>query len=232
MKVPDDGIPLIGHGIIVGQSGTGKTNSLMIGIMRRIEAGHKLFIIDSKHELGQIFNNHAKVYNSDEAAAVIKQLIEIAEDRAIMFDEAALKFKEPVRDIIEYEKVTGTKLPVISLIIEELILIIDEIDIDELTKLFVAGRSSGVFCLVLAQYLNAKILPKKASTNLHTKVFLGPVDFVGLRTLFPGGIPKHIQTKADTFLGPAGNAMCYMDNEFTFKKLPEIDRQLLIDWMN
>ncbi len=204
----------------------------MIGIMRRIEAKHKLYIIDSKHELGQIFNNHAKVYSTEEAVGVIKQLIEIAEDRAIMFDEAAKKYKEPVRDINEYERVTGNNLPVISLIIEELILIVDEIDIDELTKLFVAGRSSGVFCLVLAQYLNAKILPKKASTNLHTKIFLGPVDHVGLRTLFPGGIPKHVQAKADTFLGPAGNAMCYMENEFTFRKLPEIDRQLLINWMN
>lgn len=232
-KPIQDPIPHEGHCILVGQNGSGKTNTMMVSLLSRMEDGHEVHLIDTKGELGQIFENHVSVYKPEDVVKVIRKFTQAAKDRMEFFATTGRQLKQPIRDIKEYREVTGKPMPTISIIIEELIVVTDAIDADELTELFVAGRASGIYVFALAQLLKADILPRKCSVNILTKIFMGAPDKIALRVLYPGGIPDHVMSEASRHLGPSGQALMYdgRTNEFKCIKFPRVDREMLVDLM-
>ena len=232
-KPLEDPIPHEGHCVLVGQNGCGKTNTMMVSLLSRMQAGHEVHLIDTKNELGQIFENHVSVYKPEDVVRVIRKFTQAAKDRMQFFADTGRQLKQPIRDIKEYREVTGKTMPTISIIIEELIVVTDAIDADELTELYVAGRASGIYIFALAQLLKADILPRKCSVNIMTKIFMGAPDKIAMRVLYPGGVPKHILSEAYQHLGPSGQALMYDGrvNEFKCIKFPRVDREMLVDLM-
>jgi len=229
----EDPLPVVGHVLVSGQSGGGKTNALMLAARTRLLAGHQVHIIDSKNELAQIFERHAKVYTPDQTAKVVKLLVQAAKDRMQIFSDTGRRLKEPCRDIWEYERLTGKEMPVISLVVEELILLLEYITSSELTRLYVAGRSSGVFVFAATQMLKANIIERECSINITRRVYLGAPDKIAMRVMFPGGIPKEVMARAEQHLGPAGHGLMFdsQTSEFTIIKLPRVPDEMLAEFM-
>lgn len=199
----------------------------------RIEAGHQVHLIDTKNELEQIFRNHAHVYKPEDTVKLIRSMTQAAKDRMQLFSDTGTAMKRPIQKLSEYNEATGQNLPIIYIFIEEMILIMDMIDADELTELFVAGRSSGVYIYMAMQLLKADILPRKCSVNALNRVFMGSPDIYAWKVLYPGGVPAEIKAQATTYLGPEGHAMVFNSktNDFKFKKFDLIPHEYLVDLM-
>lgn len=231
MSIPHDGLSLTKHIFITGQTGKGKSNTAIIGIMRRIEAGHDVRIIDSKRQLSQLFKRHASIYTPQQATSVITELVTEADRRMQLFDAAAEEYGEPIADVWEYEDITGIELPIISLVIEELLVITSLIDHDVLKKLLALGRSSGVFCYSLAQRASNEVIPSSIMVNFQVRVYLGAADMYAFKSMFPGGIPSKIKSQLDNHLGPVGHALVYNDDLFELIKFPAVSRELSKQFM-
>lgn len=226
-----DGLPLTGHTVIVGQSGSGKSNVAMSQIMRRIQDGHEVYIVDTKAELGPLFRKHVKrSVNADDADKLFDELINIANKRQELFADTMEKLKRPCRDRGEYFKLTGNKLPVISVFIEELIALMETVDEGKLIKLLVLGRSAGVFVVALAQYLRSDTLSKKGSINFNTKVYLGRYDKDSFSILF-GYPPKDTKEELQNFLGSPGKGVVEEAGNLTTRTFPRIEDYHLMEWM-
>lgn len=219
--------------MLVGQNGSGKTNALMVAVISRLAAGHSVHIVDTKNELSQIFENHCDVYTAADVPDLIEGMTKLAQDRMQLFSDTGRALKRPIRDIDEYNKHTGDNLPVVSIIVEELIIITDSMDPEQFNTLFVAGRSSGVYFICLAQVLNITVLPKKCSANFMTRVYLGAPDRMMMKSVFPGGVPKEISAQYGDKLGPSGNALLYTGNngKYQFIKFPRISEETLMEFM-
>lgn len=201
-----DTLPLSGHTIVVGQSGSGKSNVAMSQTIERLNAGHELYCVDTKNELGPIFRRHMKkIVPPEQGEALIKELLAIAKQRQALFEATSEDHERPIRDYAEYERVTGTELPLITLIVEELIVLMPLIGQDLLIQLLVLGRSAGVFVLAAAQYLKADILDRKGSVNFNTAVFLGRYDRISTGILF-GNITRTEMAEIQEFVGAPGRA--------------------------
>lgn len=219
--------------MLVGQNGSGKSNVLMNSIIARMQAGHDIHMVDQKNEFAQIFENHINIYKPDQTVEIVRKLTQAAKDRMDHFGLVARQMKRPIRDIWEYEKVTGKKLPIIWLILEELILVTEQIDQKELTELFVAGRSSGVFVYAACQHLTTETLSSSSSVNILNKVYMGNPKPRNMQTLFKTEISKEIYSKANTFLGKPGKGLYLneIDNSFTFIEFPRVDEEMLVSLM-
>lgn len=199
-------------------------------IMRRKHAGHELLLIDTKFELRQVFKKHAKIYGKDQAKEAIDYIKDEIERRSILFMEAAEQFDHPCPNLKKYNDLTGANLPYISLIVEEWLVINKLYPISVLNELLVIGRSFGVFLVVLAQYTNAKELPRSASVNFTNVIFLGRYDRHAISILF-GNLEKDEQIEARNHLGKPGNVMALINSEIQFLKLPYVDDDTLAEWM-
>lgn len=218
--------------LVVGKSGSGKSNVLMSQIIRRLRAGQELYVIDTKNEIGPIFKRYLhKLVKPDGAVDLMKKMLEIAQDRNCLFEEAADQYERPVRDLDEYHKVTGVKLPVVCLVVEELIVLMDLIPQDELIKLLVLGRSAGVFVLALSQYLTAKILERKGAVNFNHLIFLGKFDRISIDILF-GSLDVEVVKEFKQFLGAPGRAMVEVDGTLLEPQvMPRVQDTHLIPYM-
>lgn len=214
----------------MAQTGGGKTNTLNMQIMRRKHAGHELLLIDTKFELRQVFKNHARIYDKTQAKEAIDFIKDEIERRSILFLETAEKFNYPCRGLVQYNELTGAGLPYISLIVEEWLVINKLYPPSVLNELLVIGRSFGVFLVVLAQYTNAKELPRSSSINFNNVVFLGRYDRHAIGILF-GNLEKDEQEQARRHLGKPGKAMALIDSDIHFLSLPYVSDDTLAEWM-
>lgn len=200
-------------------------------IMRRLSDGQEVHIVDKKNELGPIFKKHAKIWNASETEEAIAFLREKIEERTILFANTMEEFGYPIEGIDDYVEMTGNSLPIITLVIEEWLALIDEnVNINVLNSLLMLGRSSGVYVMVLAQYINDKIMKRKTSINFTTVVFLGKFDRIAANILF-GTLEKEFVTEAQRFMGPPGKALIYANNAMNMVVVPKINRELLAEWM-
>lgn len=227
LELPSDNLPLHGHTLIVGQSGSGKTNVLMSQIIRRYKDGQELHCIDTKNEIGPIFKRHITVTDVDGAEAMVKQMLAIAEERQACFAEMSDKYESPCRSYSEYEKLTGDRLPVVTLIVEEMIVLMTLIPQEKLVRLLVLGRSAGVFVLALAQYIKADIMDRKGTINFNTRVFLGKYDRTAATLLFGSALDKEYQE----FLGSPGKAVVEERGELRMCTMPEVKDSYLKPFM-
>ncbi len=231
VKVPRDGLPLTGHTVIVGKSGSGKTNVAELQIMHRINAEHDVYIIDTKYELGPMFKNHVvKAVDTEGAAVLLEELTTIAKDRQNLFAVTMETLHKPCRNHGEYFKLTGSKLPIVSLFVEELIALMAEVDEAKLIKLLVMGRSAGVYVVALAQYLTADTLSRKGSINFNTKVYLGQYDRISCGILFPGLDKSDVQLLT-AFLGSPGKGVIEEEGHLTTRTFPEVTSGMLESFM-
>lgn len=220
-----------GHTIVVGQTGSGKTNTLMIEILSRMQLGHELHLVDTKGELAQILENHIEVYDTSNCTELITRMTQVAKDRMAMFANTGRQLKVPITNIHEFREATGRHIPIITIVVEELIVLTSRIDMSVLQDLYAMGRSSGVYIFALTQLMKADILPREMSVNIKHRVYMGPVDRIAMKCLFTGGIPKHILAEAETHLGPSGHALLYTDNKWSCVKIPLVDREVLSELM-
>lgn len=200
-------LPAVGHTLLVGKSGSGKSNIAMLEIINRIKLKHQLYIVDTKQEMGPIFAKHCvEVVGTEAATEMMTKLLKIAKDRRDKFMLASAMFTKPCRDYKEYTRLTGETMPVITLVLEELIVLMGRIEQNELIELLVVGRSAGVYVFAIAQYLKGDILDRKGSVNFMTRVFLGRWDRIGIGILF-GSIRKQKAEEYAEYLGPPGRAL-------------------------
>lgn len=218
-------LPSTGHTLIVGKSGSGKSNVAMLEIITRLRQGHQLYIVDTKQEMGPIFKKHCvSVTDTDGATDMMTQLLKIAKSRRDQFMLTSELLKKPCRDYREYEKLTSTPMPVITLVLEELIVLMGRIGQTELIDLLVVGRSAGVYVFALSQYLKGDILDRKGSVNFGTRVFLGRWDRITISILF-GSIRKQRTDEYVAFLGAPGRALVETEGRdlelFTFPRIED-----------
>ncbi len=219
-----------GHILIVGQSGSGKSNVAMSQIMRRINSEQDVHIIDTKNELLPIFSKQCKAVALDGAEEKFNELLATVEIRHRLFAKTSHDLEKPCRDFGEYFKLTGNKLPIVCLVVEELIVMMDTIKPELLTKLLVIGRSAGVFVIALAQYIKADILPRKACINFHTRVFLGRYDRIAIGLLF-GEVEKIDSEQLRSYLGPAGKAVVEEGTKLYTRTMPLVEDTDLIPYL-
>ncbi len=226
-----DGLPLRAHTIIVGNSGSGKSNTVMSLIIRKLRDNQQIHIIDAKYELGPIFGKSKDVWvtKPEHAEAKFDELIAMAQMRQTMFAQTSELCKCPCRDTGEYFKITGLKLPIISLIVEELIVTMDVVDESKLIQLLVIGRSAGINVVACSQYLKADILSRKGSVNFSSRVFLGRYDDVTVGILF-GTIDKAQKEEFKNYVGAPGHAITEIDGKFSTKHMPRISEDQLSEF--
>lgn len=230
-ELESDKLPVQGHTLIVGKSGSGKSNVAMSQIIRRIKSGQQIYIIDTKNELGPIFKRHcAKVVDEGGADRLFSELSQEAKRRQELFAETTEQHKTPCRDLGEYLKITGNKLPIVTLVIEELVALSEVIDQAKLVRLLVLGRSAGIFVLGLAQYLRKDVIDRKGAINFTTKVFLGPYDRIAFDLLF-GTAPTHVAKQAQEYLGAPGKGWVEENGEFYFRQFPRVETFHLERWI-
>jgi DNA segregation ATPase FtsK/SpoIIIE-like protein len=227
-----DGLPLQGHMLVVGGSGSGKTNVLMGQIIRRLKDGQTLHVIDVKDEIGPIFERtlNVNIVPVERARAKFVELLTEASSRRQLFREASAAYERPVRDFGEYFRVTGVRLPVVTLIIEELVVLMDEVPQADLVKTLVVCRSAGIFIIALSQYLKADILDRKGSINFSTRVFLGKYDRIACGILF-GNLERDEVQMLQEFLGPPGKGAVEEGGELTTRTFQRITDDYLIPFM-
>ena len=223
----NDSLPLRGHTLIVGQSGSGKSNLLMAQIIRRLKDGQLLHCIDTKDEIEPIFGREVQCVPTSMAKQKFEEMLRIARERRQLFAQTSQLRGQPVRDFGEYYKVTGTRLPVVTLICEELIVLMGEVDEDLLVKLLVIGRSAGVFVVAPSQYLKADILSRKGSVNFNTCVFLGKFDSIAAGLLF-GNLEKEEARALREFLGPPGKGAVMEQGQLRTATFPEVTDSYLL----
>lgn len=234
---PSDSLPITGHTLIVGRSGSGKSNAAMVEIINRLKAGQELYLIDTKAELYPIFGQYAKrvvrtvadtgMMDEEEVRSVFTELLKEAAERREMFNAAAEQRQQVIRDLPEYQSITGHHLPVICLVLEELVVLSSYIDLAELIQLLVLGRSSGIYVFAMSQYLTREILDRKGSINFTTRVFLGKWDEYSTRNLF-GNVRKAIAEKLELWVGPPGRAAVEIDGQpIVEMQIPRVDRDVL-----
>lgn len=227
----NDGLPLQGHTLIVGKSGSGKSNVLMSQIIRRLQAGQVIHCIDTKDEIDPIFGRHVQCVPTDMAKQKFEEMLRIASERRKLFAATSQTRQQPVRDYGEYFKVTGQKLPTVTLICEELIVLMGEVDEDLLIKLLVTGRSAGVFVVALSQYLKADILSRKGSINFNTAVFLGQYDSIAAGLMF-GNMEKEDVKALREFLGSPGKAAVMEQGQLRTATFPRVTENYLLPFFS
>lgn len=223
-------IPNKGHGIIVGGTGSGKSNVLIAEIINRVEAGHEIHIIDVKYEMGQLFETIANVVEIEQATDKFQELFDLAKERQKLFRETGKRLRKPCLNAADYRQLTGNKLNTITLVVEELIVLMDTVDQEDLIKLLVIGRSAEIFIIAAAQYLNAKILDRKGSINFTTRVFLGKFDKYAIPILF-GNLEADEIIEIQNHVGRPGMAAVQIDNELLTVRMPLVPSNLLERYM-
>lgn len=227
----NDSLPLQGHTIVVGQSGSGKSNVAMSQVIRRLRDGQQLYCIDTKNEIGPIFRRHmCRVVKPDEGMELITELLIMAEERQALFAETSDQLEKPCRDFGEYFKRTGNQLPVITLVVEELIVLMPIIGQDLLIQLLVLGRSAGIFVLAMSQYLKADILDRRGSVNFNCRVFMGKYDSIGCGILF-GNMDKSEAAQVREFVGSPGKAAVDENGLIRLTNMPRVQDWHLIPYM-
>lgn len=226
----NDYIPLTGHTLLVGRTGSGKSNVLMSQIIRRLRAKHQVTIVDSKREFKSLFKKHCTIVTMDQAEDKFIELIKIADERMELFSDTSEEYRKPCRNATEYRKLTGKKLPTISIIVDELIVLMSTIKESELIKLLVLGRSSEVFVICASQYIKADILSRKGIVNFTNRVFLGDYDRISCSLIFDSLEPEDTKLIRD-YVGDPGKAALMKNNTLIVVTMPEVTDEYLEEWL-
>lgn len=204
-------LPLGKHTLLVGLSGSGKSNTVSGYIIESLNACNELWIIDTKEEHGQAFGDYATIYSKDEASTAFDAAIAEGERRRELFKQASKSKGVVCRDHLEYAQLTGVKLPLITLVVEEMFDLGQSCDFTRLIQVLSTTRSAGINVLAVAQYINASVMPKTGSANFQVRVYMGMYERIAA-TLALGDIAKEEVDGIRSYVGQPGRAIVRAEN--------------------
>lgn len=173
--------------LIVGRSGSGKTNAttyIMLKAMSQCNCG--LYIVDAKradmYGLNQFLENGEKVVASttNQIARLLRVLNENMSSRYEHF-----KNGKWVQDFSEY------RFRPYLLIIDEVSAMLAEAGknkkeiMGELRQIILRGRQAGIFTLISGQRIDATILDRDITLQLGTRIVMGQADMDTYRMAYP-----------------------------------------------
>lgn len=177
----------LGGLLIVGRSGSGKTNAttyIMLKAMSQCNCG--LYIVDTKradmYGLNQFLENGEKVVASttNQIARLLRVLNENMSSRYEHFKNGKWG-----QDFSEY------RFRPYLLIIDEVSAMLAEAGknkkeiMGELRQIILRGRQAGIFTLISGQRIDATILDRDITLQLGTRIVMGQADMDTYRMAYP-----------------------------------------------
>lgn len=182
-------LPKIGHALIAGASGSGKSTWLQCAIAGLVTGSGtdqlRLALVDPKrvefaawagvpHLWGTV------AHDVDDAERLIAGLLHEIDRRAELLAGAL------VRDLASYNRQSLAPLPYILLIVDEALdLALQAGDrstlVRDLARLASKGRACGLFIWLAAQHPKADVLPRVVTLNLSTRVIFRVLDEAAAR---------------------------------------------------
>ncbi len=204
----------------------------MAYLMRKLTAGHQVYIVDTKREFSSIFGKHKQVtvFDLETANDAFDRLVKLADERQVLFEQAATSHQKFCRNFGDYFKLTGIKLPVVTLVLEELTVTMQETNKDRLIRLLSIGRSAGIYVCAVGQYLRADILDRAGTVNFTTRVYLGPYDRQTVNTLFQG-VDKQAHEEIKEYVGAPGKAYVHENGKLTTRYMPLVSDSILEEFV-
>lgn len=220
-------LPLNGHTLLIGLSGSGKSNAVKGLIIAALEAKYEVWVVDTKEELGQTFECHCRIFDRTQAEEALQKAVQIAEDRRKLFAKCKTEYKELCHDLYDYNRITGAHLPEIMLVIEEVFDLSGTVDFDRLGTILATTRSAGVYVVCLSQYINNTVIPKSMSVNFKNRVFMGSYESGSAALALNCTISKHKSEEYDKWLGPVGRGILRVDGKDRQIEFPLVSEAVL-----
>jgi hypothetical protein len=190
------------HALYHGDTRSGKTNAIDSVIVqlhhKQARMPLRLLLGDFKRELAATWGRSSLVESVEHdpaaIAATIQALVDGPDgitDRYALFTATSDETGRVVRNLGEYQTITGERLPLTFLILDELNAVLQACDKDErrdlvraLTSALQMGAGAGVFLLGGAQYLSADVFRREGSKQFVTRAHFGAYDPVVVGMLF------------------------------------------------
>lgn len=220
-------IPLGKHTLLVGLSGSGKSNTVSGYIIASLEACNTVWIIDTKDEHEQAFGRYCRIFKRDEAVAAFDAVLSEGERRRELFKQTSKTFGVVCRDHLEYFNITGVRLEQLTLIVEEMFDLSQTVPFDRLAVILSTTRSAGINIVGAVQYINNKVMPVNGSANFQVRVYMGAWNWRWVQQAL-GDLTKFESPSLQAFVGPVGRALVKLENGRIEKvQIPEIDAKTL-----
>lgn len=172
-------LPALGHTLVTGASGSGKSNWLHAALAAVVTGAApdalRLALVDPKVSefaaWGRVPHLWDKIATDERSAARLLQLAVDEVDRRGELLAGAL-----VRDLASYNRQAVVKLPYLLIVFDEVLDLVlaaggEKSELARLlTRLAVKGRSAGVLVWVASQHARFDLLPRAVSVNLATRL--------------------------------------------------------------
>ena len=194
------------HMLVAGETGSGKSvclaSIITSLIYKKTDEELQLMLIDKKNELS-IFNElphliNNSLNNDDDIISALRSLEGELRDRNNKIT------KKGARNIQEYNKKAGNKLPYIVLIIDELQDLLSR-DIKKeaekiLNTIASLGRSAGIHIIAATQRPSAKVITGELKANLPTKIALSVANNTDSRVIIDHKGAEYLIGNGDALL--------------------------------
>jgi S-DNA-T family DNA segregation ATPase FtsK/SpoIIIE len=202
------------HMLVAGESGSGKTTTLIHVCRQLAGGGGEIWVVDLKSDLSVALAPVAHVL-AETQVDVLSLLQQVDAERV---RRQQLRVSAKARDYAEYVAKTGDSLPRIYLAIDELAELVSvrkgkrdavyaRAVIDSLLRL---ARSEGIHVVAATQYVNAHVLPRATAQQFSTRLYFGGYDMVAVRVLFSGRASKE---ECSLLSGEAGTGLAQMPGQ-------------------
>lgn len=213
-----DGTPIITdlsempHLLIAGATGSGKSvciNAIIVSLIYKLSPAEvKLLLIDPKRVELLIYSGIPHLYaplinDPKQASDMLRRLTKDMEERYKKL--ASCK----VRDIREYNKRGGEKLPYIVVVIDELadLMLIAAREVEEaITRLAQLARGVGIHLVLATQRPSVDIITGVIKANLPTRIAFQVASKVDSRTILDMNGAESLLGKGDMLFLPPGAA--------------------------
>ena len=171
-------LPALGHTLITGASGSGKSNWLHAALAALVSGASpdelRLALVDPKVSEFAAWARVPHLWEpiaTDErsAARLLAKLVDEVDRRGELLAGSL------VRDLRSYNRQAPVKLPYLLLVFDEVLDLLlaaggEKSDLARsLTRLAVKGRSAGIFLWIASQHARFDLLPRAVSVNMHTR---------------------------------------------------------------
>jgi S-DNA-T family DNA segregation ATPase FtsK/SpoIIIE len=202
------------HMLVAGESGSGKTTTLIHACRQLAGGGGEVWVVDLKSDLSVALAPvaHVLAETQPDVVSVIQQI------DAERVRRQQLRVSAKARDYAEYVSKTGDTLPRIYLAIDEVAELVSvrkgkrdavyaRAVLDSLLRL---ARSEGIHVLTATQYVNANVLPRATTQQFSTRLYFGGYDMVAVRVLFSGRASKE---ECSLLSGEPGTGLAQMHGQ-------------------
>lgn len=178
-------LPALGHTLVTGASGSGKSNWLHAALAALVSGARpeqlRLALVDPKVSEFAAWGRVPHLWEPiaiDErtAARLLARLVDEVDRRGELMAGAL------VRDLRTYNKQAAVQLPYLLLAFDEVLDLLlaaggERSDLARLlTRLAVKGRSAGIFVWIASQHARFDLMPRAVSVNMHTRIVFRVAD--------------------------------------------------------